>query len=112
MVERRGNRESGDGANAWCRHEQSCDRMDLGDCGQLSIKYLDLVEHSRPCVHQRLDQSPYHRRGLELTGHEFTGASAEPTDGFAEQHSEGAQQTSNLVLKLDPDVHQGVACSK
>ena len=40
---------------------------------------------------------------------ELVGASLEPTDRLAEEHTEGTQQPTDLVLQLHPDLHQGVA---
>ena len=72
--------------------------MDFGGCSQLSVEHLDLIEHSRPRLQQRLDQTPDSRRGAELASDEFVSAFLESAHGPAEQYSEGSQQPSDLVL--------------
>src|SRR5690606_37647434 len=60
-------------------------------------------------LHQCLGDETHLWGRIEFAGDDLVGPSGEPADALAEQNAEGAQETTDLVLDLDPDPHQHLA---
>src|SRR4029079_8946713 len=91
-----------DRADTRCGHEQSCGRVRSGDCKDLAIENLDAVEDRQSSLHEVLHNEAHWWRGIKLTGHDLVGTPGEPAGCLAKQNPEGAKQSSDLILELDP----------
>src|SRR3954469_11142761 len=64
---------------------------------------------SQSSLHEVLHNEAHWWRGIKLTGHDLVGTPGEPAGCLAKQNPEGAKQSSDLILELDPNANEHLA---